>query len=92
MIKKIKASKSEKIILIFILFLGTFSFSSFFLIKDKCIFIKNYDPKKISFKNPNNIAILNSLDREIYSDDQITNMGKSIGEGCKVDKNYQFTI
>ena len=60
MIKKIKASKSEKIILIFILFLGTFSFSSFFLIKDKCIFIKNYDPKKISFKNPNNIAILNA--------------------------------
>ncbi len=58
MIKKIKASKSEKIILIFILFLGTFSFSSFFLIKDKCIFIKNYDPKKINFKNPNNIAIL----------------------------------
>ena len=60
MIKKIKASKSEKIILIFILFLGTFSFSSFFLIKDKCIFVKNYDPKKISFKNPNNIAILNA--------------------------------
>ena len=60
MIKKIKASKSEKIILIFILFLGTFSFSSFFLIKDKCIFIKNYDPKKISFKTPNNIAILNA--------------------------------
>ena len=60
MIKKIKASKSEKIILIFILFLGTFSFSSFFLIKDKCIFIKNFDPKKISFKNPNNIAILNA--------------------------------
>ena len=58
MIKKIKASKSEKIILIFILFLGTFSFSSFFLIKDKCILVKNYDPKKISFKNPNNIAIL----------------------------------
>ena len=60
MIKKIKASKSEKIILIFILFLGTFSFSSFFLIKDKCIFVKNYDPKKINFKNPNNIAILNA--------------------------------
>ena len=60
MIKKIKASKSEKIILIFILFLGTFSFSSFFLIKDKCMFIKNIDPKKISFKNPNNIAILNA--------------------------------
>jgi len=60
MIKKIKASKSEKIILIFILFLGTFSFSSFFIIKDKCIFVKNYDPKKINFKNPNNIAILNA--------------------------------
>ena len=58
MIKKIKASKSEKIILIFILFLGTFSFSSFFLIKDKCIFIKNFDPKKLVLKTQ---IILQSL-------------------------------
>ena len=59
MIKKIKASKSEKIIFIFIIFLAVFSFGSFFLIKDKCLFVKNYDPKKIEFNNPKNIAILN---------------------------------
>ena len=59
MIKKIKASKSEKIIFIFIILLATFSFSSFLLIKDKCLFVKSYDPKKIKFDNPKNIAILN---------------------------------
>ena len=59
MIKKIKASKSEKIIFIFLILLAVFSFGSFFLIKDKCLFVKNYDPKKIEFNNPKNIAILN---------------------------------
>ena len=59
MIKKIKASKSEKIIFVFIILLATFSFGSFFLIKDKCLFVKDYDPKKIKFDNPENIAILN---------------------------------
>ena len=59
MIKKIKATRSEKIILIFLLSLAIFSFGSFFLIKNKCLFVKNYDPTKISFKNPSNIAILN---------------------------------
>ena len=49
MIKKIKASRSEKIIFIFIILLATFSFGSFFLIKDKCLFVKDYDPKKIKF-------------------------------------------
>ena len=39
----------------------------------------------------NNIAILDSLDREIYSDEEISKMGKSIGEGCKFDKNYQLS-
>jgi len=55
------------------------------------IFIVTLIPSPHKTCLDNNIAILNSLDREIYSDDQITNMGKSIGEGCKVDKNYQFT-
>ena len=59
MIKKIKASRSEKIIFIFIIILALFSFGSFILIKDKCLFVKNYDPQKISFNNPKNIAILN---------------------------------
>ena len=59
MIEKIKASTSEKIIFIFILVLGLFSLSSFLLLKDKCLFVKNHAPKKINFKNPSNIAILN---------------------------------
>ncbi len=59
MIEKIKASTSEKIIFIFILILGLFSLTSFLLIKDKCLFVKNYDPKKIEFKDKSNIAILN---------------------------------
>ena len=59
MIKKIKASRSEKIIFIFIIFLTIFSIGSFLLIKDKCLFVKDYDPKKIKFDNPKNIAVLN---------------------------------
>ena len=59
MIKKIKATRSEKIILIFLLSLAIFSFGSFFLIKNKCLFVKNYDPTKITFENPSNIAVLN---------------------------------
>ena len=56
---KIKASKSEKVIFIFIVTLAIFFFGSFFLIKDKCLFVKNYDPLKITFDNPKDIAILN---------------------------------
>ena len=59
MIKKIMATRSEKIILIFLISLAIFSFGSFFLIKNKCLFVKNYDPTKITFENPSNIAILN---------------------------------
>ena len=59
MIEKIKASTSEKIIFIFILILGLFSLTSFLLIKDRCLFVKNYDPEKIKFEDPKNIAILN---------------------------------
>ena len=59
MIKKIKASRSEKIIFIFVVVLAIFSLSSFFLIKNKCLFVKNYDPQKINFNDKRNIAILN---------------------------------
>ena len=59
MIEKIKASKSEKIIFIFIIFLAAFSFGSFLLLKDKCLFVKDYDFQKITFDNPKNIAVLN---------------------------------
>ena len=59
MIKKIKASKSEKIIFVFLITLAIFSFSSFFLIKNKCLLVKNIDPQKINFKTPENIVIMN---------------------------------
>ena len=60
MIKKIKASKSEKIILIFLILLGIITFALYIIVKNECLFVKNFDPKKINFKNPNNIAILNA--------------------------------
>ena len=59
MIEKIKASRSEKIIFAFIIILAIFFFGSFFLIKNKCLFIKNFNPQKITFEDPANIAILN---------------------------------
>ena len=59
MIKKIKASKSEKVIFIFVILLAVFSYGSFFLIKDKCLFVKDYNPQKIKFDKPKNIAVLN---------------------------------
>lgn len=60
MIKTIKATLFEKIILIFLILLGIFAFSFFFILKNKCLFIKNYDPKTINFAKPENIAVLNA--------------------------------
>ena len=72
MIKKIKASTSEKIIFAFIIILAIFSFGFFFSIKNKCLFVKNFDPQKITFKDPSNIAILNvecgNVIMELYPD------------------------
>ena len=60
MLKKIKQTKSEKILLAFILTLGIFTFGSFAIIKNKCLFVKKHNPEKLKFKNPENIAILNA--------------------------------
>ena len=72
MIKKIKASTSEKIIFAFIIILAIFSFGSFYSIKNKCLFVKNFDPQEITFKDPGNIAILNvecgNVIMELYPD------------------------
>ena len=59
MINKIKPSRSEKIIFIFILSLATFTITSFFLLKNKCLFIENFDPKNLVFDKPENIVVLN---------------------------------
>ena len=47
MIKKVKASLHEKLILIFLILLGVFALSFTILIKNKCLFVKNFDPQKI---------------------------------------------
>ena len=59
MINKIKASLSEKILFIFLISLGIFSFSFFFIIKNKCLFVENIDLAKIQFNNPKNIVVMN---------------------------------
>ena len=60
MIKKITASRSEKIILIFLVLLGITTLGAYFVIKNECLFIKDFDPKNIKFKDSKHIAILNA--------------------------------
>ena len=60
MIKKIKASTSEKIILIFLILLGITTFGAYIVLKNECLFVKNFNPENITFEKPNNIAILNA--------------------------------
>ena len=61
MIKKIKASLSEKILLTFLIILTIIVFGSFFLIKNKCLFVKKYNPNNLKFEKPENIAVLNTF-------------------------------
>ena len=60
MIKKIGASLSEKFILIFLILLGITTLGIYIMLKNQCLFVKNFDPKNITFEKPNNIAILNA--------------------------------
>ena len=59
MIKKIKATSSEKIIFVFLIILGIFSICFYIIIDNKCLFIKDNNPDKLTFANPKNIAVLN---------------------------------
>ena len=59
MIKKLKQTISEKFLLIFIIILTIVFFGSFIAMKNKCLFVKNYDPKEINFEKPENISVLN---------------------------------
>ncbi len=56
------------------------------------IFIVTIIPSPHKTCLDNNITVLDALDREVYSDDEISKLGKEIGEGCKVDKNYNLAI
>ena len=60
MIKKIKASLHEKLIFIFLIVLAIFALSFTIIVKNKCLFVKNFDPQKIDFEKPNNIVILDA--------------------------------
>ena len=59
MLKKIKQTKSEKILLIFLILLAIFSLISFTLIKNKCLFVEKVNLTKLNFNKPENIVILN---------------------------------
>ena len=59
MIKKIKASFFEKIILFFLIILGIFFFIFYTFINNKCLLIKDHDPNKIKFNKKDNIVVLN---------------------------------
>ncbi len=60
MIKKVKASLNEKLIFIFLILLGVFVVSFTIVVKNKCLFVKNFNPQKINFEKPNNIVVLNA--------------------------------
>ena len=60
MIKKIKASLFDKLMLTFLILLAIFTLSFIIIINNKCLFIKNFDPQKIDFTKPENIVVMNA--------------------------------
>ena len=58
MIKKIKSSLSERILFIFLISLAVISFGSFYMIKNKCLFVKQLDLDEITINDPQNLAIM----------------------------------
>ena len=60
MIKKVKASLHEKLIFIFLILLGVFALGFTIIVKNKCLFVKNFNPQEIDFEKPTNIVVLNS--------------------------------
>ena len=59
MIEKVKQTLSEKLLLALFLILGMVAIYIFFILPQKCLFIKDYNPKEISFEKPKNIVVLN---------------------------------
>ena len=58
MIKKIKPSLSEKILFIFLILLIILTLGSFYILNNKCFFVKKIDLNNIDFKDKQNIAIM----------------------------------
>ena len=59
MIEKVKQTTSEKLLLALFIILGMLAIYIFVILPQKCLFIKDYDPNKINFQNPENIVVLN---------------------------------
>ena len=59
MIEKVKQSTSEKLLLFLFIILGVIAVYIFFILPQKCLFIKDNDPDKLIFSSPKNIAVLN---------------------------------
>ena len=59
MIEKVKQTLSEKLLLALFIVLGLAAIYIFFILPQKCLFIKDYNPKEISFEKPKNIVVLN---------------------------------
>ena len=59
MIEKVKQTISEKLLLALFIVLGIVAIYIFFILPQKCLFIKDYNPKEISFEKPKNIVVLN---------------------------------
>ena len=62
MLKKIKQSKSEKALLLFVIILGILTLLSFITIKNKCLFVEKVNLNKLSFNNAENISIVMATD------------------------------
>ena len=52
-------SKSEKFLVGLILILIILILYIFVILPNKCLFVKNFDPKEINFEKPENISVLN---------------------------------
>tara|TARA_B100000963_G_C22540048_1_gene631743 strand:- start:53 stop:700 length:648 start_codon:yes stop_codon:yes gene_type:complete len=59
MIEKVKQSTSEKFLLALFIILGIIAIYIFIILPQKCLFIKDNNPDKLAFNNPENIAVLN---------------------------------
>ena len=57
MIKKIKPSLSEKILFIFLILLIILTLGSFYLLNNKCLFVKKIDLNNFKFKDKQNIEL-----------------------------------
>ena len=58
MIKTIKPTLSEKILFVFLILLLIFTLGSFYILNNKCLFVKKIDLDNINYKDKKNIAIM----------------------------------